>query len=470
MNRANLTRPGLGAIAICLLMAMNAAGAGAAEPAVPGEISAQALEILKRSIAFRTFPGQDQVPEYAAYLAEVLKAGGFAPEDIAITPFEETATLVARYRGTDPGAKPIVIGGHMDVVPALKSHWKRDPFTAVVEDGFLFGRGSSDNKFGIATMVATLVWFKSEGFTPARDIVLALTGDEETAQATTAILSEQLKNAELYLNSDAGGANLGDDGQPIVYGMQAAEKTYVDFEVSFANPGGHSSRPSADNAIYSLARAIDRIAAYRFPTQATELTRAYFRAAGALTPGEEGEAMRRYAEDPTDAGATAFLISRPEHVGQLGTTCVATMLQAGHARNALPQSAMVNINCRVFPGVSIESVKETLERVVDDPAAQFTVLGNPLPSDASPLRDDVMAALRKAIDLRAPGLPIVPAMSAGATDGLYFRNLGVPSYGVGGLFMHPKDNYAHGLNERIPIAALDGSLLQWHSLLTDLAR
>jgi len=470
MKNPNLTRPGLGAITLCLTMTMSAADAGTVQPAVPAEVSAQAFEILKRSIAFRTFPGEDQVPEYASYLAEVLKAGGFAPEDITITPFEETAIFVARYRGTDPGAKPIVIGGHMDVVPALKSDWQRDPFTAVIEDGFVFGRGSSDNKFGIATMVATLVWLKSEGFTPTRDILLALTGDEETAQATTAILSQQLKNAELYLNSDAGGANLGDDGRPIVYGMQAAEKTYVDFEVSFANPGGHSSRPSADNAIYSLARAIDRIAAYRFPTQATELTLAYFRAAGALTAGADGAAMLRYAEEPTDREAIEYLSSRPEYVGQLGTTCVATMLQAGHARNALPQHAMVNVNCRVFPGVSIESVRQTLEDVVADPTAQFTVLGNPIPSDASPLRDDVMAALRKAIDLRAPGLPIVPAMSAGATDGLYFRNLGVPSYGVSGLFMHPKDNYAHGLNERIPVAVFDGALIQWHSLLTDLAR
>ena len=470
MNRPTMTRRGLVAIALCLTISLAAAGEQAAAPSVPADVSAQALEILKRSITFRTFPGQDQVPAYAAYLAGVLQAGGFAPGDIAITPFEETATLVARYRGADPGAKPIVIGGHMDVVPALKSHWLRDPFTAVEEGGFVFGRGSSDNKFGVATLVTTLLWLKSEGFQPSRDIVLALTGDEETLQATTAILSEQLKAAELYLNSDAGGANLGDDGKPIVYGMQAAEKTYVDFEVSFTSPGGHSSRPSADNAIYSLARAIDRIAAHRFPTQATELTRAYFRAAGALTPGEEGAAMRRYAEDPTDAGAIAFLTSKPEHVGQLGTTCVATMLQAGHARNALPQSATVNVNCRVFPGVSIESVQETLEQVVADPAAQFTVLGHPLPSDASPLRGDVMQALRKAIDLHAPGLPIVPAMSAGATDSLYFRNLGVPSYGVGGLFMHPKDNFAHGLNERIPVAAFEGALLQWHSLLIDLAR
>lgn len=251
--------------------------------------------------------------------------------------------------------------------------------------------------------------------------------------------------------------------------MQAAEKTYVDFEVSFTSPGGHSSRPSPDNAIYHLAQAIDRIAAYHFPTQSSELTQVYFREAGKLTEGEDGAAMRRYAENPADTDAITYLTSKPEYVGQLGTTCVATMLQGGHARNALPQSAMVNVNCRVFPGVTIESVKETLVRVIEDPTAQVTIANKPVPSGASPLRDDVMKALRKEIDLRAPGLPIVPSMSAGATDSLYFRNLGVPSYGVSGIFMHSRDIFAHGLNERVPVATIDGALIQWHSLLTSLA-
>ena len=460
------TRAGLGAIASCL--ALTAAAATA--PSVPADISARLREIHARSISFQTVEGQGQVPAYAAYLAGVLTEGGFQPADITITSFGETAFMVARYRGKDPDAKPIVIGGHMDVVSAFKADWQRDPFTAVVEDGFVFGRGSSDNKFGVSTMVAALLWLKAEGYKPRRDIVLALSGDEETIQATTAVMAEQLKNAELLLNSDAGGATLGDDGKPIVYGMQAAEKTYVDFDIGFTNPGGHSSRPSPDNAIYHLARAIDHIAAFSFPRQSSELTRAYFRAAGPITPGETGAAMRRYAEDPTDAGAIAVLSSQPEHVGQLGTTCVATMLQGGHARNALPQSAKVNVNCRVFPGVTIESVKETLVQVVDDPRALVTTLGKPVPSDASPLRDDVMKALRRAIDLRAPGLPIVPSMSAGATDSLYFRNLGVPSYGVSGIFMHPKDQFAHGLNERVPIASFDGALIQWRSLLKDLSR
>jgi acetylornithine deacetylase/succinyl-diaminopimelate desuccinylase-like protein len=272
----------------------------------------------------------------------------------------------------------------------------------------------------------------------------------------------------MLLNSDAGGASLGDDGRPVVYALQAAEKTYVDFEISFTNPGGHSSRPSADNAIHSLARAITRISQHRFPARASELTRAYFRAAGPLTPGETGAAMLRYAEDPADRAAYEHLAALPEYVGQLGTTCVATMAKAGHAPNALPQSAMVNVNCRVFPGERVEDVQAALARVIDDPGATFRLANQPVPSDASPLREDVMAALRRAIDLRAPGLPIVPTMSAGATDSLYFRNLGVPSYGVGGVFMSPRDNYAHGLDERVPVATIDGALLQWRSLLRDL--
>jgi carboxypeptidase PM20D1 len=460
------TRTFLGTMALCF--ALTAAAATA--PKVPADISARMREIHAKAISFKTVAGEGQVPAYAAYLAGVLTAGGFAPEDIKITPLGETAFLVARYPGKDPTAKPLVLSGHMDVVSAFKADWQRDPFTAVAEDGFVFGRGSADNKFGVSSMIATLLWLKSEGYKPRRDIVLALSGDEETTQETTRVLAEQLKNGELVLNSDAGGATLGDDGKPIVYGMQAAEKTYVDFEVSFTNPGGHSSRPRTDNAIYRLARAIDQVADFKFPRQSSELTRAYFRTAGQITPGATGEAMRRYAEDPTDAAAIAILSSQPENVGQLGTTCVATMLQGGHARNALPQRAMVNVNCRVFPGVTIESVKDTLVKVVDDPTAQFTTLGKPLASDASPLRDDVMKALRKAIDLRAPGLPIAPSMSAGATDSVFFRHVGLPSYGVSGIFMHPKDEFAHGLNERVPLATFDGALIQWRSMLKDLSR
>ncbi|MBX3703739.1 MAG: M20/M25/M40 family metallo-hydrolase [Steroidobacteraceae bacterium] len=462
----SMTRSGRGLAAALLFLACI--GRAPAEPAVPAQVSAQALEILMRSVGYRTVEGEGQVPAYAGYLSAVLQAGGYRPSDIVITPFGETATLVARWPGSDATLKPIVLIGHMDVVAAHREDWTRDPFTAVVEQGYVYGRGVVDNKFGISTMVAALLWLRQEGWEPRREVVLALTGDEETSQETTAILAEQWKHAEMLLNSDAGGASLGDDGKPVVYALQAAEKTYVDFEISFANPGGHSSRPSTDNAIHSLARAITRISQHRFPARASELTRAYFRAAGALTPGETGAAMRRYAEDPSDRAAYEHLAALPEYVGQLGTTCIATMAKAGHAPNALPQSAMVNVNCRVFPGERVEEVQAALERVVSDPGATFRVVNEPVASDASPLREDLMAALRRAIDLRAPGLPIVPSMSAGATDSLYFRNLGVPSYGVGGTFMHPGDNYAHGLDERVPVATLDGALAQWRSLLRDL--
>jgi acetylornithine deacetylase/succinyl-diaminopimelate desuccinylase-like protein len=454
---------------VCCLLPFAALAAGK-DAAVPADISANALEMLKRSVAFKTVQGEGQVPAYAAYLAEELKAHGFAAEDIKITPMGETATLTAVYHGTDPKLKPLLVASHMDVVVAKREEWERDPFTPVVENGFLFGRGSTDNKFGLVTSVQAVLWMKKEGYKPKRDIIIVLSGDEETAQDTTAALAQELKGAELLLNSDAGGAYLGDDGKPTVYSMQAAEKTYMDFEVTTTNPGGHSSRPGPTNAIADLAKVIDRVAAFRFPARLSELTKAYFKAAGPITPGESGEMMLRYAANPEDKEAYDYLYAQPEYVGQLGTTCVPTMLRGGHAPNALPQSATVSINCRVFPGETVDSVRSTLVKVIDNPKAQIKLIYEPVPSDASPLRDDVMKALRKAIDLRAPGLPIVPSMSAGATDSLYFRNLGVPSYGVGGLFMSVKDSFSHGLNERIPVASIDGAVVQWRSLLRDLSR
>ncbi len=457
----------LAAFLSCLApLAAYAAG----DAAVPPELSAKALEMLQRSVGFKTVEGEGQVPAYAEFLAGELRAHGFAAEDITITPRGETATLVARFRGSDPELKPILISSHMDVVPAKREDWERDPFTAVVEDGFVFGRGASDNKFGLITSTVALFWLKQEGFKPRRDILIVLSGDEETSMTTTAALAQELKGAELLLNSDAGGARLGDDGKPDVYSVQAAEKTYMDFEVTTTNPGGHSSRPGPTNAIYDLARIIDRLAAFRFPPKLNEITKAYLESAGASTPGPTGEAMLRFAKDPGDQEAYELLASKPEYVGQVGTTCVATTLRGGHAPNALPQSATLGINCRVFPGESVEYVTETLTRVIDDPKAQLKLIYQPVPSDASPLREDVMKALRKAIDLRAPGLPIVPSMSAGATDSLHFRNAGVPSYGVGGLFIRSEDSFSHGLNERIPVASIDGAVVQWRSLVRDLSR
>lgn len=437
--------------------------------AAPPKITAQATEILARAVAFRTVEGQGQVPAFAAYLADVLTKAGLDSKDIAIDRYGETATLIARYRGTGR-KKPILISGHMDVVAANPKDWTRDPFTMVTESGYHFGRGVEDNKFDVSMIVATIARLKTEGFKPGRDIILVFSGDEETSQKTTQELARKFPDAELVLNGDAGGGGLGDDGKPVAYYLQAAEKTYADFTISFKNAGGHSSRPRKDNAIYSLATALDRIAAYDFPTQSSELTRAFFKETAVKTPGAVGEAMRRFAANPQDAAAVATLAAMPEYVGQLRTTCVATMLSAGHAPNALPQHASANVNCRIFPGVKVETVRAALVQAVNDPQAEISLTDGAVVSDASPLRADVMAAVRKSLDKRLPGLAIVPEMSAGATDSMFFRNAGIPSYGVSGLFMKPSDVFAHGLNERVPVAAVEGALDHWHVLLTELTK
>jgi carboxypeptidase PM20D1 len=434
------------------------------------DANALALDILKKSIAYRTVEGQGQVPVYAAYLADQLKAAGFAAGDIQIERHGETATLVARYRGSSGKLKPILISGHMDVVEAVGKDWTRDPFTPIVENGYVYGRGSADNKFDVSMMVATLIRLKSEGFKPKRDVILELSGDEETSQATTAILAQKLKGAELLLNGDAGGGMLDESNNPVVYGLQAAEKTYADYEISVTDPGGHSSRPGRENAIYRLAQAIDKIAAYKFPAQISDITRVYLQATSTKTPGPVGDALRQFVKDPSNPQAVATLAAEPEFVGQIGTTCVATMLSGGHALNALPQRATVNVNCRIFPGVEPSIIKAKLAEIINDPQVKIADVGTPIMSDASPLRTDVMKAIRKAIDLRAPGLAIVPNMSAGASDSLFFRNLGVPCYGVSSIFMKPSDDFSHGLNERVPVASISGAMLQWQSLIRDLSK
>jgi acetylornithine deacetylase/succinyl-diaminopimelate desuccinylase-like protein len=440
-----------------------------ARPTIAAAQHAETLALWKAFIAIPTVQGRGKTIDMANDIADRLRKGGFAPDDVIVEPMGDTATLVARYRGTGKG-KPILLSGHMDVVEARASDWTRDPFTPIEENGYLYGRGALDMKFGDAVMVSTLLQLKREGFRPARDIIMLLSGDEETEMATTIALAKKYGDAEMLLNADAGGGLLGPDGKAIAYEYQAAEKSYADFEISLTNPGGHSSRPNGTNAINDLARAIDRIAAYTFPAQASDLTRAFFRATGPQVGGTLGAAMLRFADDPTDKSAIATLSADPEYIGQIGTTCVATMLSGGHALNALPQKASVSVNCRIFPGVSVDSVKATLSKVIANPRATITTLGQPLASDGSPLRTDLLKAIRKGIDLSHPGLPIVPQMSAGATDSLYFRAVGVPSYGVGGMFLKPEDDFSHGLNERAPIASIDPALLLWHSLLTDLSK
>jgi carboxypeptidase PM20D1 len=447
------------------LMALFTSAAQAADAAD----QARAIDILGRSVAFKTVEGQGQVPAYATYLKSILTDAGFNAGDISIMPFKETATLVAHWRGSGT-KKPMLVTAHMDVVAANPKDWTRDPFTMVREAGYLYGRGVLDNKFDLSMIIATISDLKKSGFKPNRDIILVFSGDEETAQESTQTLTKLFPDAEFLLNGDAGGGTIGEDGKRIAYGIQAAEKTYADFEVSVTDPGGHSSRPTGSNAIYALAQAASQLAAYQFPVQSSELTRSFFRESAKNTSGDLGIAMKAFADNPQDENAIAKLSKEPEYVGQIRTTCLATLIKGGHATNALPQSAMMNVNCRIFPGVQIADVKATLQQIIANDKATITLVSPAVASDASPLRADVMSALRKAVDARAKGLAIVPQMSAGATDSLYFRNAGTPSYGVSGVFMKASDDYAHGLNERVPEAAVAGALDHWRILLTELAK
>lgn len=454
-----------------LAAALMAAPALAAPPKPDPALHDQALDILTRGIAFPTVAGRGQTVAYAQYLKGVLTAAGYQDGEVTIEPLGDTAFLIARYPGKDPKKKPIVISGHMDVVEANPADWSRDPFTPVVEGGYVYGRGADDNKFDVSVVVTTLAKLRREGWKPGRDVILALSGDEETTMRTTAVLAQRLKDAELVLNDDGGGGSLSPDGKPIAYGVQGAEKTYADFDVMVTDPGGHSSRPTPTNAIYRLARALDRIAAFRFPTMSNEITRAQLAAAASSTPGDLGQAMKRFADDPADKAAIETLSADPNYNPMLRTTCVATMIAGGHAPNALPQKATATVNCRIFPGTPSESVRQTLVEAIGDPTVTVTRRDDgSIDSPASPLRPDVMAAVEKAVHARYPGLPIVPSQASGATDSMYFRAQGVPSYGVSGMFMKAGEGFAHGLNEKAPLATLDGDLAHWDTLLRELAK
>lgn len=455
--------------ALFLPLIAAATAATAQEPATPG--GRAALDILKRSVAFPTVQGRGQVPAYAAWLKETLVRQGFAPGDVTFTPVGETGYFTARWPGRDRKAKPVALLAHMDVVEANRADWQRDPFVPTVENGYIYGRGALDNKADLSMLVAALGELRKGGWTPGRDLILAFSGDEETAMATTKAMVAALPPLEMALNADAGGALLGEDGKPAFYTIQAAEKSYADYVLTVTDPGGHSSRPGAVNAIYRLNAGLAKLAAYRFPVEVSPVTRASLTAQAARMPAATGAAMRAIAADPRDEAAAATLSADPALVGQIRTTCVATMIQGGHAPNALPQRAEATVNCRIFPGHSFEEIGETLKRVVADPgiAIAYRDAGT-LPAPESPLRPDVMKAVTAAVQARAPGLLVMPGMEAGATDGMHFRAKGIATYGIGTVFMKSSDERAHGLDERLPLATIDPGVAQWQAVLKALVR
>ena len=460
------------AIFVFTLLALLPSCLFAADKSMPfGE---KAFEIYKTSVEMRTAEGYHMVPTLARYLASEFEKGGFSKDDIHVLEIDGTAALVVRYRGDgSSGKKPISISAHMDVVDALREDWERDPYVLIEENGYYFGRGTVDDKLGMTAVTAGFLRLKAEGWVPGRDLIIAFSGDEETTMASTKALVNEyrhLTDSEFVLNADAGGATIPETGgRPASFSMQAAEKTYVTWDMTIRNSGGHSSRPRKDNAIYELAKALTNIQDYSFPVSYNDLTLAYFKGTGARTQGELGEAMRSFASNPKDAEAIKTLRSNSSYVGTLGTTCVATMLRAGHAENALPQSATATVNCRIFPGAGVDKTLAQLKRLVDNSEVEFILLDQPTETDASPLREDVMSALQKAIDVKYPGLEIIPSMSSGGTDGMHFRAAGIPSYGVNGSYGKNSDSFSHGLNERVLVESFYDNVAHWYALLQAIA-
>ena len=436
---------------------------------------AQTLDLAKRLIALRSVQGEGNRTGDALQLVKgALVAGGWNDSDVVITPLDDTAYMIATWPGSDPALKPLVISGHIDVVEAKPADWQRDPFTPVVENGYLFGRGASDMKYSAAMAVSSLIELRREGYKPRRTIVVALSGDEETSMKTTRALAEKLSASELVLNIDGGGGLLDEQtGRALYLAWDGAEKTYVDYKLEVTNPGGHSSAPRPDNAIVQLAQALENVGTYRFKPEQNPVSKAWFQKAAQFEGNPAlAAAMRAYAANIGDTAAIATLRASPAHVGKVSTTCVATMLSGGHAQNALPQRATANINCRVFPGHSREEVRAELERAIGMPIVKVTDVsgGDTTESPASAMRPDFAAALTKAVKLSYPDIAIIPSQASGASDSMWFRAKGIDSYGMSPIFMKDSDDFSHGLNERVPLSNTAPGITYYLSLFTDLSK
>jgi acetylornithine deacetylase/succinyl-diaminopimelate desuccinylase-like protein len=467
----------LAIIAVGLALGTGPAAALAKAPAsvqaaAPAAERTEAREIFEHIVAIESSVGKGNVPAVAQYLAQRFLAGGFPAADVHILPLGETASLVVRYRGNGRGGQPIDFIAHMDVVTANRADWQRDPFRLIEENGYFFGRGTSDVKQEVALLTTTFLALKARGYVPTRDVIIAFSGDEETEQATARDLvttHRALVDAEFALNADGGGGVLAEDtGKPQIFYLQGAEKSSVSFTLTTRNPGGHSSMPRPDNAIYELADALKAVQRLEFPLQWNEWTLGDFKAAGALTPGPLGDAMTRFAANPKDADAAGEISKNPAFVGRLRTTCVATRLSGGHANNALPQSAVATVNCRIFPGASAEEVRAALQQAVGSDV-EVRQAEEAIVSAASPVRADVIAAVTRAVEAADPGARVVPTQASYATDGAVYRSAGIPTYGCGGVFIKDSEEFAHGLNERIRVDAFYDALTYWSVLIKSLA-
>ena len=451
-----------------------AATAGSVE-GQSGPNDARAREVFKQLIEINTTDTpRGNVTTAAEAMAARFKAAGFAEADVRVLgPDPRKGNLVVRYRGAG-ARKPLLLLAHIDVVEAKREDWSVDPFTFLEKDGFFYGRGTSDDKSMAAHFVANLLRLREEGFKPDRDLILALTADEEGGAFNGVDWlvknHKDLIDAEFAINEGGGGSMR--RGKYLTNEVQASEKVYQDFHLEVTNPGGHSSLPTKDNAIYHLAAGLARLSEFDFPVELNEITRGYFERSASIEADPRVAAdMRAVAKIPPDLAAAARLsASLPYWNSMMRTTCVATLLGGGHATNALPQMASANVNCRILPGVALSAVQDTLVSVLADPKVAVTVVGEAHPSQPSPLRSDVMNAVESLTKQMFPGVIVVPVMSTGATDGLYLRNASIPTYGVEGTFGDADDVRAHGRDERVGVKQFYEGLEFQYQLIKMLAR
>jgi acetylornithine deacetylase/succinyl-diaminopimelate desuccinylase-like protein len=444
----------------------------AAHAQVPSAKQAAERELFAKIVEIPTVEGQPaEFKKLTSLLSAEFRKAGIS--NVIVKDHDNTQTLIARWPAAKPsGKKPILLMAHMDVVAAKASDWKYPPFQFREEGGYYLGRGSNDNKAALTGIVLALQYLRAEKFAPTRDIIVLFTGDEETAgngARRAAGEWRDLIDAEYALNGDAGGGSVFPDGRVEGFGIQIAEKTYADFRLTAINRGGHSSAPRPDNAIYALANALTAVERHRFPAMINDATRASYEMLAKGDSGQYGELVRRFLADPQDR-ETADLLEAMDP-GSTRTRCVATMLSGGHAPNALPQKAEANVNCRIFPSVKIEDVRQQLQALSGPDVTVTAVEGSQTPETApSPMRDDILQAYRAAVATRFPNAPVLPFQSAGATDGAFLRAAGIPVYGFGGLWgIVGQREGVHGLDERVWAEGFHGQVPIWMEMLRRVA-
>jgi acetylornithine deacetylase/succinyl-diaminopimelate desuccinylase-like protein len=439
------------------------------------EDSAEAAVILRELIGIRSVTGTPGTVEAANAVAARLRKAGFSDEDVVVVgPTPQLASVVARLKGRG-AARPILLLAHIDVVDARREDWTTDPFTLVEKDGWWYGRGTGDDKGPAVMIVENLVRWKRAGFVPRGDVIAVFTTDEETNSNAIKWFASGagrrwIDDPEFALNEDAGGGDLDKSGNARLLAVQTGEKVYQSYRLEVKNVGGHSSLPRRDNAIYTLASALGRLAAFRFPVELNETTRSYFRQAAAFEKGQLAADMRAVSRPGFAPAAAARLSVNPHYNALLRTTCVATRLEGGHADNALPQTARAIVNCRILPGVDPDRVDRTLTGIIADTAVHVSRVAPPTASPPSPLSPRVLDPITRVAHRLWPGIPIIPEMSTGATDGLYVRNAGIPVYGTTGVFTDPDEARAHGKDERIEIKRFYEGLEYLRLLVEELMR